>query len=659
MLNKRKTTLANLGGVPTSRQVAGHALTGDVTISPADVGLSNVTNVVQEAVANKDTDATLASNSDTKYPSQKAIKTFVNKAAPSLDALSTPFLVAASQTAIKILANTYIKVINAGVHTIIGFDADTTHAIATALDTGAIEFGKDYYVYVCDDGQVKVSLNSTYPSSYTAANSRKIGGFHTLSSGVGTIASHSLTGFVKTDILPASVWCLNFRPKCSPEGMVYSDLAKIWVDIYLQSSTGATTASLYGAAITDTRVWNDHVDDLAAVGKKLLNDSQFQTVSKGSNQKTNIYGSLDPVTAGKCPIYLSKTGTWAAGVPTSAWLNMAAYVPPVGATNGAQEYVITISTGHPSNPNYFTFQQRNPAGSLGSASAPIQITGAAQALADGLTIAFPAAVGWVTAETATFVVMNGLVDTANRRMISNIGVEAAAGAMYQWLQDQSYRFDIGTPTYAAAGQTTPITYAASPGGAQVYIKFGLDGTPYLCCNMATTGVDKILTFGTNYKVIIKHDANAATGGYALAFYKGGTAPFNFLFNNTVFAKDAIAFSNDPSFMLFLKHDASAGTGTTHGDPVYFDDGADQRLECVNGGASGTQDLCSAGPTWGYQDAGNNEGQVYKQGTYGDAKLLAGGLWNYGAYCGSRCRIANYSRWSANAYSGARGCAEPR
>jgi len=40
-------TLSGLGGVPTSRTVAGHALTADVTISASDVGLSSVTNDAQ------------------------------------------------------------------------------------------------------------------------------------------------------------------------------------------------------------------------------------------------------------------------------------------------------------------------------------------------------------------------------------------------------------------------------------------------------------------------------------------------------------------------------------------------------------------------------------------------------------------------------------
>lgn len=39
-------TLANLGGVPTSRQVNGHALSSDVTVSKTDVGLSNVANTL-------------------------------------------------------------------------------------------------------------------------------------------------------------------------------------------------------------------------------------------------------------------------------------------------------------------------------------------------------------------------------------------------------------------------------------------------------------------------------------------------------------------------------------------------------------------------------------------------------------------------------------
>jgi len=80
--------------------------------------------------------------------------------------------------------------------------------------------------------------------------------------------------------------------------MVWCPSANIWVDIYLQSGTGSTTASAYGATITDTRTWMDHVDDLAAVNKRLLNDAEFQIIAAGGNEKTSISGSSDPGTTG-------------------------------------------------------------------------------------------------------------------------------------------------------------------------------------------------------------------------------------------------------------------------------------------------------------------------------------------------------------------------
>jgi len=331
-------------------------------------------------------------------------------------------------------------------------------------------------------------------------------------------------------------------------------------------------------------------------------------------------------------------------------------VPPVAAVNEAQEYKFTISTGHGSDPNFFTYQKRNPAGVLGEASDPIQITGAAQALADGLLVTFPAAVGWVTGETATFVVMNGLVDTANRRMVSNIGCEAMCGVVWQWLRDQSYRFDRGAVAYVAGGQTTTLTHAAAPGGNPIYVKFGVDGTPYLCCNMASAA-DKVLTFGTNYKLVVKHDADAATGGLPLYFDYDATLPYRFLVNNTILGKDCYALSNDPNYLLPIKHDANAAV---NGVAVNYDDGADNRLEYISpGAANATMDLAMTHtePQWGYQDLGSNKGSLYRQGGYGDIKLLAGGNWNNGTNCRSRCRNANNYRWNTNANIGTRRCTE--
>lgn len=166
--------------------------------------------------------------------------------------------------------------------------------------TAANRAGKDVCVYLVPGGNFLLSPLTTAPTGYVEnVTSRKIAGFHCLCLGAGTIASHPLSGFLTGDILPASIWDLIFFPGClSPNGMVYSPETRLWVDIYLQSGTGTTTASVFGGTITDTRIWNDHVDDLAAVGKRLLWDAEFQAIAEGSNQRTSISGSADPVTTG-------------------------------------------------------------------------------------------------------------------------------------------------------------------------------------------------------------------------------------------------------------------------------------------------------------------------------------------------------------------------
>ena len=214
---------------------------------------------------------------------------------------------------------------------------DTTSP--TNYTTAANRAGKDFYIYACvpvsgSAPKIVLSANSTTPSGYSASTSRKIGGFHGLCVAVGTISGHTLTDFAVGDVLPASIWDLNFKPKfANPEGMVYSDGINKWVDIYLASGTGSSTASVYGGTISDTRDWNDFTDDGGAVKKKMLTDPEFQIIAAGSNEATNITASADPGTTG----------------------------------------------GH--------------------------------------------------------------VDTASRRMISNIGVEDACGALWQWLDEQTMFYD--------------------------------------------------------------------------------------------------------------------------------------------------------------------------------------------------------------------------
>jgi hypothetical protein len=149
-------------------------------------------------------------------------------------------------------------------------------------------------------GGVILSNSSTYPSGYTAANSRKIAGFHCLAVAVGTISGHSLTGYAQGDILPRSVWDRFNRPISAPEGMVLSDDG-MWVDIYLPSYSGTLLKSVNGGTIADgSNGWHGYKFEqwFGDIGKKLIRQTEFVTASIGANQGTNIAGSADPGTTG-------------------------------------------------------------------------------------------------------------------------------------------------------------------------------------------------------------------------------------------------------------------------------------------------------------------------------------------------------------------------
>ena len=278
----------------------------------------------------------------------------------------------AARRSVRIRAGTYIRldITDSGVtsHRALEANSDTVFDLAqmmhlaadgSAARPGEIN-GRDFYLYLVPDGEngvtVVASLNSTYPNDidplYTAANTRKIGQFHTLCADAddashpltGTLAaspgsfttgdvclvkrykddgtgfhsfysrsvvsvtagaqydtvtvSHPLAGFRAGDVLPESVFCLSFRPFSGAEGMVYDPDTDRIPDIYLQSGKGLLTRSEFGATITDTRQQQNHQDDMMRVGKRLLYDYEFSSAAAGSNEKTNIYGSADPVTTG-------------------------------------------------------------------------------------------------------------------------------------------------------------------------------------------------------------------------------------------------------------------------------------------------------------------------------------------------------------------------
>lgn len=180
----------------------------------------------------------------------------------------------------------------------------------TDYTVAANRAGKDFYIYAVPGSGFSVilvlSAASTYPAGYSAADSRKIGGFHCECADVGTISGHPLTDYLAGDIIPRSCWDLSHRSAGAQAGMVWAgktdfdSLAgpKIWVALYLASGTGSSTASVNGGTISDTRNWMDFVDDFAAIGCRMLEDDEFQAIAAGSNEETNIAGSADPVTTG-------------------------------------------------------------------------------------------------------------------------------------------------------------------------------------------------------------------------------------------------------------------------------------------------------------------------------------------------------------------------
>ena len=187
------------------------------------------------------------------------------------------------------------------------FETTATTLTAENLDNeSAFTIGADYHVYICDptngdetkdeDEVFKISKSSTYPSGYTAENSRKIGGFHygvvrhvnEYGNPVNNSGEENGSGwqsYVYNGILPNSVWTVLHRPKCDPTGMCYIG-GNLWGDIYLSSDDGANgLQSVYNEnPITGTEGLNWYIANEKAhrVGKRLPTYAEFCQAAFGS-----------------------------------------------------------------------------------------------------------------------------------------------------------------------------------------------------------------------------------------------------------------------------------------------------------------------------------------------------------------------------------------
>lgn len=290
------------------------------TLASPDEVNQNFETLRQAVNANTNDNATF---NDKLSSVDTSLETISEQVMPDLNYTKTDnmFIVSKEKNKITLKGGTIIKLeISEDDIRYLEVKEDTDYNIYELLDTGisSLTAGTDYYIYavakdtansetseIIKSVELKVSLNNTYPDGYNAANSRKIGGFHTLCIAV-TAAnapelpadslwdSHPAIGYNAGDIIPNSVWCLSNRPQSEPEGMVYVDKIDKWVDIYLQSGTGESTKSVYGATVTDSRQPINHQWDLQLVNKQPAADCDFTVFAEGSNQKTAIYGSASP-----------------------------------------------------------------------------------------------------------------------------------------------------------------------------------------------------------------------------------------------------------------------------------------------------------------------------------------------------------------------------
>jgi len=227
-------------------------------------------------------------------------RVLISKADLPFFALNSPFLITSGKRTLILKAGTKIDYGTDQNRKTFFSTEDMELNIPTLLDTGNLLNGKDYYIFVCPGDIIKVSLTKTAPSGMNAADVELLGGFHTLCVGVsngltyvegGVTKPHPLCDYVAGDILPQSVWCLNHRPHSEPEGMVYIPSLDFWCDIYLQSGSGANTKSAYQAALTRSRQYVDHVEDMLCVKKELLDDGEFAAAMLGSNEQTAVAGT--------------------------------------------------------------------------------------------------------------------------------------------------------------------------------------------------------------------------------------------------------------------------------------------------------------------------------------------------------------------------------
>ena len=229
---------------------------------------------------------------------QVSLRNAFAKADPDSVAFTAP-----SGSTVSLKAGAYIELAGLGY----------VFAAATAVQMPALTPGTDYAIYLCNDGTLRADASFSAPTGFTAATSRKIGGFHYAP---GSNALAQAGGDAVAAINPYSLWDLKWRPACAdPRGMtLVADT--FWCDIYLlgadhhvngTSRHGVTIADsgsppkvpgAFGGNGSDTYAPTQYAcaEIMASHGKQLLSYGEFAAAAYGVTEVAQR-GS-DPVTTG-------------------------------------------------------------------------------------------------------------------------------------------------------------------------------------------------------------------------------------------------------------------------------------------------------------------------------------------------------------------------
>ncbi|MCT7643841.1 phage major tropism determinant [Aliarcobacter butzleri] len=240
-----------------------------------------------------------------------------------------PLFEKVSPTSFRIPAGFKYKVVNSFIQR----EENLTIDITTALDTGSVVAGTDYYIYAKEDTTFFVSADKTLTTA------RLIGGFH-----YGLVPANEAPTGNKTEsdmvflrgINAYSFWDLKFLPKNGvPEAKVYKN--GLWGDIYRgdadyairgygkANAVIAAGATTYGRALPKIPTlfagdgtitygklsWLEATDIAIATGMRLPSYEEFSMFAYGVVEKTAVNAGVVEKVQGRTQHYaelMSKLG---------------------------------------------------------------------------------------------------------------------------------------------------------------------------------------------------------------------------------------------------------------------------------------------------------------------------------------------------------------